>query len=133
MYSLFSTFLGPGDYFTSILLNMAELQLSLNSFKQQFDDQLTCSVCLDQYTYPKTLPCHHSFCLECIQPLPVEIKVKGTSIILCSSNSISFLNRIVIATSAVHHVVSITYYLKEGLSIYLMTSGSIACLSYETN
>ena len=46
---------------------MAEAPLSLSSFKDQFDDQLTCSVCLDQYTNPKTLPCHHSFCLECIR------------------------------------------------------------------
>ena len=54
---------------------MAEAQFSLDSFKKQLDDQLTCNVCLDQYTNPKTLPCLHSFCLECIQPLPVVIKV----------------------------------------------------------
>ena len=54
---------------------MAEGGFSLGSFKEQFDDQLTCNVCLDQYTNPKTLPCHHSFCLECIQPLPTIIKV----------------------------------------------------------
>ena len=51
------------------------LPSSLSEFKQQFDDQLTCSVCLEQYTNPKTLPCHHSFCLKCIEQLPVEIKV----------------------------------------------------------
>ena len=56
---------------------MAEGGLSLGgSFKEQFDDQLTCSVCLDQYTNPKTLPCHHSFCLKCIQPLPTITKVQ---------------------------------------------------------
>ena len=54
---------------------MAERGFSLGSFKEQFDDQLTCNVCLGQYTNPKTLPCHHSFCLECIQPLPIIIKV----------------------------------------------------------
>ena len=54
---------------------MAEPQSSLSTFQQQLDDQLTCSVCLDQYTNPKTLPCHHSFCLKCIEPLPIEIKV----------------------------------------------------------
>ena len=54
---------------------MAEpLPSSLSEFQQQFDDQLKCSVCLDQYTNPKT-PCLHSFCLKCIEPLPVEIKV----------------------------------------------------------
>ena len=54
---------------------MAEPQSSLSTFQQQLDDQLTCSVCLDQYTNPKTLLCHHSFCLKCIEPLPIEIKV----------------------------------------------------------
>ena len=54
---------------------MAEGGFFLSSFKGHFDDQLTCNVCLDQYTNPKTLPCHHSFCLECIQPLPTTIKV----------------------------------------------------------
>ncbi len=53
-------------------LNMAE---SLSSFKEQFDDQLTCGVCLDQYTVPKMLPCYHTFCLECIQRLPIIKKV----------------------------------------------------------
>ena len=36
--------------------------------------ELTCSVCLDQYTNPKTLPCLHSFCLKCIEALlPTEV------------------------------------------------------------
>ena len=56
---------------------MAEAQSSLGKFQQQLDDQLTCSVCLDQYTNPKTLTCLHSFCLKCIEPLPVEIKVNA--------------------------------------------------------
>ena len=51
------------------LFNMAEPLPSLSEFRQQFDDQLKCSVCLDQYTNPKTLPCHHSFCFKCILSL----------------------------------------------------------------
>ena len=51
---------------------MAERQLT---FEERFDIELKCSVCLEQYTDPKTLPCLHSFCLKCIEPLPVEIKV----------------------------------------------------------
>ena len=37
---------------------------------------LTCNVCLDQYTNPKTLPCLHSFCLKCIEKLPQEPQVQ---------------------------------------------------------
>ena len=45
---------------------------------KELDEQLTCSVCLDQYTNPKTLQCHHSFCLKCIERLPQEPQVKKT-------------------------------------------------------
>ena len=32
---------------------------------------LTCSICLGQYKDPKTLPCHHCFCKECLEDLIV--------------------------------------------------------------
>ena len=43
---------------------------------KEIDEQLTCNVCLDQYTNPKTLPCLHSFCLKCIEKLPQEPQVQ---------------------------------------------------------
>ena len=52
-----------------------EMATDISPFKKQFDEQLTCSICLEQYTKPKTLPCHHSFCLNCIELLPTEKKV----------------------------------------------------------
>ena len=38
----------------------------------KLDQHLLCDICLERYTDPRTLPCHHSFCKNCISCLPVE-------------------------------------------------------------
>uniref|UniRef100_A0A1X7TV59 RING-type domain-containing protein n=1 Tax=Amphimedon queenslandica TaxID=400682 RepID=A0A1X7TV59_AMPQE len=40
----------------------------------KLEEQLTCSVCHDHYTNPKTLPCLHSFCQHCLEGLPLDKK-----------------------------------------------------------
>ena len=40
----------------------------------KLEEQLTCPVCLDHYTNPKTLLCLHSFCQDCLEGLPLDKK-----------------------------------------------------------
>ena len=37
------------------------------SVLKNLEEQLTCSVCLDELNNPKILPCHHYYCAECLK------------------------------------------------------------------
>ena len=76
MDNYISTILGNNQ---SIFRKEKEMsQQSSTTALKELDEQLTCNVCLDQYTNPKTLPCLHSFCLKCIEK--IHFKYKGGSI-----------------------------------------------------
>ena len=45
---------------------------ALPSTLKELEQQLTCPVCLDIYTNPKSLSCLHSFCQHCLEGLPVN-------------------------------------------------------------
>ena len=45
---------------------------STTSALKKLEEQLTCAICLDLYTNPKTLPCLHYFCQQCLEGLPLD-------------------------------------------------------------
>ena len=61
---------------------MAEKVSTSSIGLQSLQEQLTCHVCLGQFRSPKTLPCLHSFCLQCIEQLPLNLE-KGRDVISC--------------------------------------------------
>ena len=61
---------------------MAKQVPTLSTALDKLQEQLTCPICLNQFDSAKILPCLHSYCLKCIQQLPVDIE-KGKHVISC--------------------------------------------------
>ena len=55
---------------------MAEKPSAHSDALRKLEEQLTCSVCLDHYINPKTLPCFHPFCQQCLEGLPLDLQGK---------------------------------------------------------
>ena len=49
---------------------------------KKLEEQLTCQICLEQFTNPKILPCFHSFCLHCLEGVAPEL-VEGNLFLPC--------------------------------------------------
>ena len=49
---------------------------------QQIEKEITCSICGDLFTDPKTIPCLHTFCKQCIEK-SIESNKKMASIVCC--------------------------------------------------
>ena len=49
---------------------------------QQIEEEITCSICGDLFTDPKTIPCLHTFCKQCIEK-SIESNKKIASMVCC--------------------------------------------------
>ena len=51
---------------------MAECPSSAKQALEKLSEQLTCPICLEQYTDPKLLQCFHVFCEKCLKPVACQ-------------------------------------------------------------
>ena len=49
----------------------------MNPLVKNLKKQVTCSICLDTYTEPKTISCLHTFCCECLEKHAIENQRRG--------------------------------------------------------
>ena len=62
---------------------MATPSPSSSEVLHKLEEQLTCPICLEQYTNPKFLPCFHSFCSKCLGSVPLELQQGGSYTLPC--------------------------------------------------
>lgn len=73
------------DCFAFVYPSTVFFSFSCQWAMEQFEQLLTCCVCLDRYRIPKLLPCQHSFCMEpCMEGLVdyVRRQVRRSTLII---------------------------------------------------
>ena len=61
---------------------MATTNQSTNEAIKKVEDQITCPICMEHFTDPRVLPCFHSYCLTCLQRVPIDL-VEGNYSLPC--------------------------------------------------
>ena len=51
--------------------------MSMESLLQNLEKHITCSICLDTFTKPKTIACLHTFCLKCLEKHALTTQRQG--------------------------------------------------------
>ena len=67
---------------------MATPKQSSTEALKKVEEQTTCPICLEHFTNPKLVPCGHSFCLQCLQHVPIEL-VNGSHYLPCPTCRVS--------------------------------------------
>ena len=49
----------------------------MESLLKNLEKHVTCSICLDTYTKPKTIACLHTFCLKCLEEHALRTQRQG--------------------------------------------------------
>ena len=60
----------------------SDSQVPVEKEWKQIEEEITCSICGDLFTDPKTIPCLHTFCKQCIEK-SIESNKKMASIVCC--------------------------------------------------
>ena len=68
---------------SSLLPTMAEKVPTASDVLEILDEKLKCAVCLQNFTQPKSLPCLHAFCRDCLDHLPRLPQEGGSQVVNC--------------------------------------------------
>ena len=60
-------------FYLCVLFFRSSVKETMSSIQEKIDDLLKCSICLDILSKPKTLPCLHTFCSDCIKKCGMKV------------------------------------------------------------